>query len=54
MIQTVIDSGGEILVCPPCAMVRGCNKEDLIDGVQLAGSVAMLEKVSQGATTLSF
>ena len=54
MIQTVLDNGGQILACPPCAQIRGYDKEDLIDGVQLAGSVAMLEKVSQGATTLSF
>ena len=54
MIQTVIDNGGEILVCPPCAGVRGYGKEDLIDGVTLAGSVAMLGVVQQGASTLTF
>jgi predicted peroxiredoxin len=54
MINTVISSGGEILCCPPCAKVRGYEQDDFIDGVQLAGSVAMLEKVSQGAATLSF
>lgn len=54
MIQTVLDSGGRILVCPPCAKVRGYEKDDLIDGVELAGSVAMLGVVSQGAATLTF
>jgi len=54
MIQTVIDSGGEILVCPPCAGVRGYAKEDLIDGVTLAGSVAMHARIAEGAATLSF
>ena len=54
MIQTVIDNGGRILVCPPCAGVRGYEKEDLIDGVTLAGSVAMLDEVQQGAATLTF
>ncbi len=54
MIQTVIDSGGTILACPPCAKVRGYEAKDLVDGVQLAGSVAMLGVVSQGASTLSF
>lgn len=39
MIQTVVDSGGRILVCPPCAGVRGYDADDLIDGVTLAGSV---------------
>jgi len=54
MIQTVIDSGGRILVCPPCAGVRGYEQDDLIDGVTLAGSVAMLEVALQDATTISF
>jgi predicted peroxiredoxin len=54
MIQTVIDSGGKILVCPPCAGVRGYVQDDLIDGVTLAGSVAMLDQVQQGAATLTF
>ena len=54
MIQTVIDSGGRILVCPPCAGVRGYEQHDLIDGVTLAGSVAMLEVARQDATTISF
>lgn len=54
MIATVMDNGGTIMVCPPCAKVRGYEQQDLIDGVVLAGSVAMLEVVSQGAATLSF
>lgn len=54
MIQNVIDSGGEIMVCPPCAKVRGYEKEDFIDGVVLAGSTAMLGVVSEGAKTLTF
>ena len=54
MMQNVIDSGGKILVCPPCAGVRGYQQEDLIDGVVLAGSVALLEVVSEGAATLTF
>ena len=54
MIQTVVDNGGKILVCPPCAGVRGYDANDLIDGVTLAGSVAMLDVVQQGASTLTF
>lgn len=54
MIQTVIDNGGTIMVCPPCAKVRGYEQEDFIDGVQLAGSTAMLGVVSEGAKTLTF
>ena len=54
MIKTVTESGGKILVCPPCAKVRGYEQEDLIEGVVLAGSVAMLAEVSEGASTLTF
>ena len=54
MIQNVMDSGGTIMVCPPCAQVRGYEQEDFIDGVQLAGSTAMLGVVSEGASTLTF
>jgi len=54
MIRTVLDSGGDILVCPPCALVRGYEADDLIEGVTLAGSVSMHELIKQGAATLSF
>jgi predicted peroxiredoxin len=54
MIQRVLDSGGDILVCPPCAGVRGYEAEDLIDGVTLAGSVTMHALIMEGAATLSF
>lgn len=54
MIQTVMDNGGQIMVCPPCAKVRGYSQDDFIDGVMLAGSTAMLGVVSEGAQTLTF
>jgi predicted peroxiredoxin len=54
MVQKVIDAGSTIMVCPPCAKVRGYSEDDLIDGVIIAGSVSMLEVVKQGAATLSF
>ena len=54
MVQNVIDSGGSILVCPPCAKVLGYDEDAFIDGVTLAGSTAMLGVVSQGASTLTF
>lgn len=54
MIQFVIDSGCKIMVCPPCAKVRGYFEEDLIEGVIVTGSGAMHELIKQGAATLSF
>ena len=54
MIENVMSSGGQILVCPPCAKVRGYDADALVDGVIIAGAPAMLEVVKQGASTLSF
>lgn len=54
MIETFLGNGGRILVCPPCAKVRGYGEDDLIDGATIAGAPAMLEVVSRGAGTLSF
>jgi predicted peroxiredoxin len=54
LIGNLMSGGGQVLVCPPCAKVRGYAAEDLIDGVTVAGAPAMLEIVKQGAATLSF
>ena len=54
MIENVITSGGEILVCPPCAKVRGYDEDAFIDGVQIVGSPALHAQILDGATTLSF
>ena len=53
MIDNVIQSGGEILVCPPCAKVRGYNEDSFIDGVVLAGAPALLERIMAGADSVS-
>ena len=54
LMGNVVSGGGTILVCPPCAKVRGYAEGDLIEGVTIAGAPAMLEVVKQGAATLSF
>lgn len=54
MIQNVIASGSDILVCPPCSKVRGYKDSDLIDEITITGSAALHELVKQGAETLSF
>lgn len=54
MIQNVMASGSTILVCPPCAKVRGYTQEDLLEGVIITGSGALHELIKQGAATLSF
>jgi predicted peroxiredoxin len=54
MIANVIKAGSTIMVCPPCGKMRGYSEDSFIDGVVLAGSVAMLALVKEGAATLSF
>lgn len=54
LVGNFMSGGGTIQVCPPCAKVRGYGEEHLIDAVVLAGAPAMLEWVTQGASTLSF
>lgn len=54
MIDNYVASGGKIVVCPPCAQVRGYTPNDLINGVSIAGSGAMHELIKEGAATLSF
>lgn len=54
MIRSVTSRGGRILVCPPCAKVRGYDESHLLDGVVVTGSGAMHELIKAGAATLSF
>ena len=54
MIGNFIAEGGRILVCPPCAKVRGYGEDDLIAGATLAGAPVMLEELLSGANSLAF
>lgn len=54
MIQNLVNNGSTIMVCPPCAKVRGYTENDLIKGAVLAGSVSMHAIIKEGAATLSF
>jgi len=53
MIANLMASGGDVLVCPPCAGIRGYTESDLIDGVTVVGAGAMHELIRSGAATLS-
>ncbi|MDH3892437.1 MAG: DsrE family protein [candidate division Zixibacteria bacterium] len=54
MMETVTSAGTKILVCPPCADVRGYTQDDFIDGVVITGSGAIHQLILEGAATLSF
>ena len=54
LIDTFQANGGRILVCPPCAKVRGYEEADFIDGAQVVGSPALHGRILDGAATISF
>lgn len=54
LISSFQEKGGRILVCPPCAKVRGYDNDALIDGAEIVGSVALHALIRDGASTLSF
>lgn len=54
MIQSVFDAGCKVMVCPPCAKVRGYEETAFIDGITLAGSPALHALIKEGAATLNF
>ena len=54
MIRSFLGNGGRILVCPPCAKVRGYDEDSLIDEATIAGAPVMLEEIAAGAASLSF
>ncbi len=54
MVRNLMSRGGAVLVCPPCAKVRGYTQEDFLDGVIITGSGAIHELIRDGAATLSF
>ena len=54
LIGNVMSNAGTVMVCPPCAKVRGYTENDLLDGVVITGSGAIHALIKQGAATLSF
>lgn len=54
MMGNFLRNGGRILVCPPCAKVRGYAAESLIEKATLAGAPAVLAELAAGAASLTF
>ncbi len=54
MMDNFIANGGRILVCPPCAKVRGYDADCFLDAVTIAGAPVMLEDILAGAASLTF
>ena len=53
LLDTYIENGGRIGICPLCAQTHGLSDENKIDRAELMGAVAMLDETS-GRQTFSF
>lgn len=51
-IETLIENGGKLWVCPACATPRGIKPEDLIDGAEWQGAMPMIEFGKQASLVL--
>lgn len=54
LIEDFLRRGGTLWACTPCVKARGYAQDDLIEGVIIAGSSTMHERIKAGAATLSF
>ena len=53
LLETFIEAGGQVGVCPPCAKTHGVTEETKIDGATWMGGAALIE-VMQGRETAWF
>ena len=54
LLAIAIESGVRLIACQMSMDVMGIKKEELIDGVEVAGAAAFLDFASQNAIALSF
>ncbi len=54
LLEIAIESGVRIIACQMSMDVLGIKKEDLIDGVEIAGAAAFIDFASNDAIALSF
>ena len=54
LVKDFLARGGTLWACTPCVKARGYEQGDLVDGVVIAGSSVVHERIKAGAATLSF
>ncbi len=54
LINNFVDSGGQIIVCPPCMKGRAISEDELIDGARVAGGAGLVEFLSDGTPCISY
>ena len=54
LVADFLKRRGRLWACTPCVKARGYEQNDLIGGVEIAGSSKIHELIKAGAATLSF
>jgi predicted peroxiredoxin len=54
LMRDFVARGGALYACTPCVKSRGYEQADFIEGVTIAGSSVIHERIKRGAATLSF
>lgn len=54
LLEIAVESGVRIIACQMSMDVMGIKKEDLIDGVEVAGAAAFIEFAADDAVALTF
>jgi predicted peroxiredoxin len=54
LLESFMARGGDVWACPPCTTARGYDQDSLIDGVVIHGASVIMERIRNGAATLTF
>ena len=54
LLKSFMDRGGDVWACPPCTTARGYDQDCLIDGVVIHGASVIMDRIKDGAATLTF
>lgn len=51
LLETFLEAGGKLGVCPPCAKTHGVTEETIVDGAEFMGGAALLEAMKDRETS---
>ena len=54
LVRDFVARGGALFACTPCVKSRGYDQADFVEGVTIAGSSVIHERLLRGAASLSF
>lgn len=54
IIQAFVGNGGQVWVCGACAVPRGINDAQLIEGARIVTAAQVVERLLSGAASMDF